>query len=98
MEHPIPYNGTVFTLIGVAQLDPSVDTNVTAMGIWTDSDSLQVTTTPPFISSLEFQPLAGANSKNYTLNVTVTPTDNSPFIVATNTRITYRLTVQGTFC
>ena len=33
-EHPIPYNGTVFTLSGVSSIDPSVDTDVTAEGVW----------------------------------------------------------------
>lgn len=97
MEHPIPYNGTVFTLNGVAQLDDSVDTNVMAVGIWSDSDNPQVTTSPPFITSLEFQPLASGSSKEYTLNVTIRPTDNSSFIVANSISIVYNLIVQRKF-
>lgn len=96
VEHPIPYNGTFFVLNGVAQLDLSIDTNVTAVGFWSDSESLQVATLPPYITSLKFQPLTSNDSKEYTLNVTIRPTDNSPFIVASSTEITYRLAVQCT--
>ena len=96
VEHPIPYNGTIFSLNGIAHLDPSVDTNVTVMGIWSDSEGQQVTTSPPYIFSLEFRPLSGASSKQYTLNVTVLPTDNSPFNVASNlTILPYSLAVQS---
>ena len=99
MEHPIPYNGTVFTLHGVAQLDSSVDTNVTVTSIWSDSDGAQVTTSitsPPYTTSLEFRPLASGSSKEYSLNVTIRPTGDS-FVVGNSTSIVYRLTVQRKF-
>ena len=97
VEHPIPYNGTVFTLSGIAQLNHSVDTNVTAVGIWTDNDSPQVTTSPPYLTSLEFQPLTSDSSKEYTLNITLRPTDNSSFVTVSNASIIYSLIVQRKF-
>ena len=48
------YNGTVFTLTGVVELDQNVDTNVTVLGLWSDSNSSQETTAPPYLSSLTF--------------------------------------------
>ena len=93
-EHPIPYNGRVFTLNGVAQLDRSVDTNVTVTGVWSDSDGVQVATSQEYTTSLEFQPLASGNSKQYILNVTIAPTDNSSFVIASSTSIGYNLIVQ----
>ena len=53
IDHPIPYNGTLFTLSGVAQLDHTVDTNVTAVGIWSDSDGPQETASPPYQTDLK---------------------------------------------
>lgn len=97
MEELIPYNGTVFNLCGVAQLDHSVDTNVTAVGIWSGSDILQVTKSPPYMTCLEIQPLTSDSSKEYTLNITIRPTDGSSFIVASSTSIVYRLIVQRKF-
>ena len=76
VEHPIPYNGTVFTLSGVAQLDQSVDTNVTAVGIWSYSDDQLVAVSPPYKFSVVFQPLATDSSREYILNVTFRATDN----------------------
>ena len=94
MEHPIPYNGTVFMLNGIAQLDQSIDTNVTAVGTWSDSDNLQITTFPPYITSLEFRPLTSDSSREYILSMTIRPGNNSPFIVASSVQVAYRLTVQ----
>lgn len=96
-EHPIPYNGTVFTLSGVASLDPSVDTDVTAVGIWSAADddgSQQVSTFPPYQTDLEFQPLATDSSDEYILNVMFRPSDDSPFIVGNSGSIVYNLMVQ----
>ena len=98
-EHPIPYNGTVFTLSGVASLDPSVDTNITAEGVWSaaangDGTSLQISTSPPFQTDLEFQPLTTDSSDEYILNVTFRPSDDSPFISENSGSIIYNLMVQ----
>ena len=96
-EHPIPYNGTIFTLSGVASLGSSVNTDVTAVGIWSAADddgSPQVSTSPPFQINLEFRPLATDSSNEYILNVTFRPSDESPFIIENNGSIVYDLMVQ----
>ena len=92
-DHPTPYNGTVFTLTGVVELHQSVDTDITASGVWS-SGGLQETTFPPFPTSLTFQPLASDSSGEYILTVTVRPSDNSPFIVENNGSTAYNLMVQ----
>ena len=96
-EHPIPYNGTIFTLGGIAVLDRHIDTNITAMGVWSNSDNIQVTTAPPYLAVLEFYPLASDNSRIYTLNVTILPSNASPFIAASSSSIIYDLIVQRKF-
>jgi hypothetical protein len=97
VEHPTPYNGTIFTLSVVASLDPSVDTDVTAVGIWSAIDDVgtqQVSTSPPYQTDLEFEPLATDSSDEYSLNVTFRPSDDSPFIVENSGRLVYNLEVQ----
>ena len=95
VDHPIPYNGTYFTLSGLAMLDGSVDTNVTVVGTWSYSYSApKVTISPPYQADLRFEPLATDSSKQYTLNVTVEPTDDSPFVAASSGSIAYELVVQ----
>ena len=93
-EHPIPYNGTIFTLTGVVQLDQSVDTDITASGVWSTGDGPQETTSPPYPTNITFQPLASNSSGEYTLTVTVRPSDNSQFIVGNSASTTYNLVVQ----
>ncbi len=46
-EHLVPYNGTNFTLSGLALLDENVDTNITATGCWSESGAQQVSMAPP---------------------------------------------------
>lgn len=94
INHPVPYNGTYFTLSGIVQLDSSVNTNVTVVSVWSGNDSPQVTSFPPYQNDLTFQPLGPYNSTDYILNVTVAPTDNSPFIAQSKGSIEYTLTVQ----
>ena len=97
VKHPIPYNGTIFTLSGVASLDPSVDTDVTAIGVWSATDdvgTLQMSNSPPYQTDLEFQPLATDSSDEYILNVTFGPSDDSPFIAKNIGSIVYNLVVQ----
>ena len=92
-DHPIPYNGTVFTLTGVVELDPSVDTGVTVSGVWSNGGGPQETTSPPYTTNLTFQPLATDNSGEYTLTVTARPSDGSLFIVTNDGNFSYSLTV-----
>ena len=96
ISHSTPYNGTVFTLTGVVQLDQSVDTDVTVLGVWSSGAAPQETTSPPYAyrTNLTFQPLTSDSSREYTLNVTVRPSDNSPFIVGNSDSTTYNLVVQ----
>ena len=94
-DHPTPYNGTVFILTGVVQLHQSVNTDITASGMWSSGgDGSQETTSPPYPTSLTFQPLASDSSGEYILTVTVRPSDNAPFIVESNGTTTYNLVVQ----
>ena len=93
-DPPTPYNGTIFTLTGVVQLDKSVDTEITASGVWSSGDGPQETTSPPYPTNLIFRPLTSDSSGDYILTVTVKPSDNSPFIVGNNSSTTYSLVVQ----
>ena len=89
-----PYNGTNFTITGVVQLDQNVDTDVTASGMWSGDDEPQETTTPPYPTIFTFQPLATNSSGEYTLTVSVRPSDNSPYILGNNGSTTYNVMVQ----
>ena len=93
-DHPIPYNGTTFTLTAIAQLHPSVDTNVTFEGMWSGDDSPQVTISPPHQATVEFQPLTPDSSKDYVLNVTFRSSSESPFITGNGDSLVYSLVVQ----
>ena len=93
-NHTTPYNGTNFTLTGVIQLSESIDTDVTVFVAWSPGSYSQVPVTPPYLTNLIFQPLATNSSRNLTLTVTIQPTDNSVFIMPTNTSITYNLVVM----
>ena len=89
-----PYNGTNFTLSGLAQLDGNVDISITATSIWSGSGAPQVSNTPPYLTSMEFRPLATNSSGEYVLNVTFTPTNSSPFIATSSASLVYNLMVQ----
>ena len=93
-----PYNGTNFTITGMIQLDQNVDTDITASGMWSSSDEPQETISPPYPTSLTFQPLATNSSGVYTLTVSVRPSDNSPYMVGNNGSTIYNLVVRRKFC
>ena len=94
-DHPTPYNGTNFTLIGELELHPSVDTNVMVSEMWSGvDDASQETTSPPYLTNLTFQPLASNSSGEYTITVSVRPSDNSQFIVENSNSASYTLTVR----
>ena len=93
----IPYNGTVFTLTGIVQLDPRVDTNVTVLGQWSGSSDPEEAISAPYSTSLLFQPLATNSSGIYTLTVAVRPSDNSPYIVGSSGSNNCSLTVKRKF-
>lgn len=92
--HPTPYNGTNFNLTGVVRLDVHVDTVVTAMGVWSPGDDSQESTLSPYPTDLTFEPLATNSSGEYTLTVTVSPSDNSQFILSSNGNTSYNLVVE----
>ena len=93
----IPYNGTVFTITGVVLLDQHVDTDVTASGMWSGVGGSQETISPPYPTSLTFQPLATNSSGEYTLTVSVRPSDDSPYIVGNSGSTSYNLVVRRKF-
>ena len=95
VSHSTPYNGTNFTLTGVVMLDPSVGTGVIASGVWSSDGSPQETLSPPYPTNLNFRPLATNSSGDYTLTVTVRPSDDSMFIVGNNGSRSYSLTVAA---
>ena len=93
----IPYNGTVFTITGVVLLDQHVDTDVTASGMWSGVGGSQEITSPPYPTSLTFQLLATNSSGEYTLTVSVRPSDDSPYIVGNSGSTSYNLVVRRKF-
>ena len=93
-----PYNGTVFTITGIVQLDQNVDTAVTISGMWSNSGGVaQDSTSPPYPTSLTFHPLATNSSGMYTLTVSVRASDNSQYIVGNNGSVSYSVIVRRKF-
>lgn len=92
-----PYNGTVFNLTSAIQLDRSnVDIGIAVSWRWSLGENtlrIQETLLAPHQSSLSFQPLATNSSGVYRLSVTLTPLDDSPFIVESSNSSTYDLSV-----
>ena len=88
------YNGTNFTVIGEVELDPSVDTDVTVTGTWSGDDTPQETSVPPYRILLPFLPATSNSSGEYTLTVSVRPTDNFPLIISNSDTATYNLAVK----
>ena len=70
-----------------------MDTPVTVLGVWSSGENPQESTTSPYPTDLLFQPLATDSSGEYTLTVTVRPSDNSEFILSRNGSVTYDLVV-----
>ena len=93
-----PYNGTIFTITGVVQLDWNVDTDITASGMWSGDGVSQEITTPPYPTILNFQPLATSSSGEYNLTVSVRSSDNSSYIVGNSGNTSYNLVVRRKFC
>ena len=64
-------------------------------GMWSGADDTsQETTSPPYLTNLTFQPLATNSSGEYTITVSVRPSDNSQFIVENSNSTSYTLTVR----
>ena len=71
-----------------------MDKNVIVSGTWSSDDASQETTSPPYLTNLTFQPLATNSSGEYTITVSVRPSDNSQFIVENSNSASYTLTVR----
>ena len=82
----LPYNGTVFSLTGVLQLDKNiVDTGVSVMWVWSLNGrelDTQTTSASPHEITISFNPLATNSSGLYSLNLTIMP--NNPLYVTYN--------------
>ena len=82
----------------MVELDQSVDTDVTASGLWSNNGGVfQETMSPPYLTNLTFRPLATDSSDVYTLTVSVRPSDSSPYVVGNNGSTEYSLVVQRKF-
>ena len=94
-----PYNGTVFILTGMLELDTSlVDTVVVLTWIWSlNGEELDrwYTNTLPHRITIPFNPLTTNSSGLYSLNVDVDPFDPAFIIPNRNSSTTYNLSVQS---
>ena len=101
-EGPFPvYNGTVYNLTGVFQLDTSiVDTNVTVMWVWSLNDQVSLrwsTFAAPHRIIIPINPLATDSSGLYSLNLNIVPRNSSYVTGNSDSSTTYRLTVLREF-
>ena len=76
------------------EIDENVDTAVTVSIVWSSNSGPQETISPPYLTSLVFEPLTSNSSKEYTLSVTVRSSGNSAFILSNTDSATYNLVVQ----
>ena len=94
LPHLTAFNGTNLTITGVLQLEPNVDTPVTADGMWSNNgeSTPQVTTVPPYQINQSFLPVATDSSREYTVTYTIRSSDLSPYIVEFNGTDSYNFT------
>ena len=83
----------------MVQLNENVDSAVTVSGMWNNSGDIsqETTTSLPYLTNLTFQPLATNSSGVYTLTISVTPSDNSPYIIGNSGSTSYNLVVIRKF-
>ena len=97
----LPYNGTVFSLTGVLQLDTNiVDTDITVMWVWSlNSRELdtQTTSASPHEIIISFNPLATNSSGRYSLNLTIMPNNLQYVEGNSDSSTTYNLNVLSEF-
>ena len=95
-----PYNGTVFNLTGVLQLDTSiVNTDVIVTWVWSlDGQELdrQNTFAPLHEITISFNPLTTNSSGLYSLHLIVDPIDTT-YVAGNINSTTYNLSVQSEF-
>ena len=95
-----PYNGTVFNLTGLIQLDTNVvNTGVTVVWVWSlGGIVVETQTTTSLTITLTFEPLTTHSSGQYLLNLTVIPTENMNYVLQNNNSSTfYDLVVERKF-
>ena len=97
-----PYNGTIYNLTGVLELDRNiVDINVTLVWMWSLNGNLlerQFTRSHLDRITISFQPLATNSSGLYHLNVFIEP-DNPLFVEGNRgSSAEYNLVVLRKFC
>lgn len=97
-ESSTPYNGTNFTLTSMIEVDENVDTAVVLSAVWSGNGGSQETLSPPYLTSLVFEPLTPNGSNMYTLSVTIRPSGSSAFILSNTGTATHNLIVQCKFC
>jgi hypothetical protein len=95
------YNGTVYNLTGMLQLDTSiVDTDVMVMWEWSLNGQVLVrmsTSTAPHVITISFTPLATNDSGHYSMNLNQLPS-NPQYVVGNNdSSTTYHLIVLSEF-
>ncbi len=95
------YNGTIYSLTGVLQLDTSiVDTNVTVMWEWSLNGQVLVrmsTFAAPHMITIPFTPLATNDSGLYSMNLTQLPTNPQYVVENRDSSIKYHLIVLSEF-
>ena len=91
------YNGTVYNLTGVLQLDTSiVDTDVMVLWMWSLNGQVSVrrsTSAAPHRITIPFTPLATDSSGLYDLNLNIVPRNPQYVEGNNNSSKTYGLTV-----
>ena len=93
---PMSIAGIVVSLLGSATLDPTVDSEVTVKGVWTQEGSPDIlasneSTSSPFVTSLTFDPLALSDRGVYVFTVTVNPSNPMNIMAAPSVNVTYAL-------
>lgn len=78
----------------MVELDENVDTAVTVSAVWSSNSRPQETISPPYLTSLTFEPLTPNSSQEYTLSVTVRSSGSSAFIQSNTGSATYNLIVR----
>ena len=101
-EPPFPaYNGTVYSLTGVLQLDTTiVDTNVIVMWEWSRNGRVSVrrsTLVAPHMITIPFNPLATGDSGLYSLNLDIQPRLTFDVGGNSDSSTTHNLTVLSEF-
>ena len=95
------YNGTVYNLTGMLQLDTSiVDTAITVIWEWSLIGQVLVqmsTSTAPHMITVPFIPLATNDSGLYSMDLNQMPTNSQYIVGNSDSSTTYRLIVLSEF-